>query len=93
MIHDKDVIKYLNNRKKINAPVHQSLCPTMLREERLKQLKLDNLIEPELKKVFDIQIKSFDNYKLNLEVYISFENEKNKILQLFFFSWRRICHG
>ena len=78
MIHDKDVIKYLNNRKKINAPVHQSLCPTMLREERLKQLKLDNLIGPDLKKVFDTQIKSFDNYKLNLRVYIPFENEKNK---------------
>ena len=48
MIHDKDVIKYLNNRKQINAPDHQSLSPTMLREERLKQLKLDNLSEPEL---------------------------------------------
>ena len=65
MIHDKDVIKYLNNRKKINAPVHQSLCPTKLREERLKQLKLDNLIGPELKKVFDTQVRIFDNHQLN----------------------------
>ena len=52
--------------------------PTQLREERLKQLKLDNLIGPELKKVFDTQIRSFDNYQLNLRVYIPFENEKNK---------------
>ena len=49
MIHDKDVTKYLSDRKKINAPDHQSLSPAMLREERLKQLKLDNLIGPEFK--------------------------------------------
>ena len=94
MIHDKDVIKYLNDRKKINATDHQSLSPAMLREERLKQLKIDNLIGPELKKVFDTQIKSFDNYELNLRVYIPYENEKDKKIPIIlFFSWRRICYG
>ena len=76
MIHDKDVINYLNDRKKINAPDHQSLSPSMLRKERLKQLKLDNLSGPVLKKVFNTQVRSFDNHQLNLRVYIPFENEK-----------------
>ena len=78
MIKDKDVNSYLKKRQEIEAPNHHDLLPTQLREERLKQLKLDNLIGPELKKVFDTQIRSFDNYQLNLRVYIPFENEKNK---------------
>ena len=85
MIHDKDVIKYLNDRKKINAPDHQSLSPVKLREERLKQLKLDNLSGPELKKVFDTQVRSFDNYQLDLRVYIPFENKKNKKIPIILF--------
>ena len=78
MIKDKDVNLYLKKRQEVEAPNHHDLLPTQLREERLKQLKLDNLIGPELKKVFDTQIRSFDNYQLNLRVYIPFENEKNK---------------
>ena len=78
MIKDKDVNSYLKKRQEIEAPKHHDLLPTQLREERLKQRKLDNLIGPDLKKVFDTQIKSFDNYQLNLRVYIPFENEKNK---------------
>ena len=85
MVHDKDVIKYLNYRKKINVPDHQSLSPAMLREERLKQLKLDNLSGPKLKKVFDTQVRSFDNHQLNLRVYIPFENEKNKKTSIILF--------
>ena len=72
MIKDKDVNSYLKKRQEIEATNHHDLLPTQLREERLKQLKLDNLIGPELKKVFDTQIKSFDNYQLNLRVYIPF---------------------
>ena len=72
MIKDKDVNSYLKKRQEIEAPNHHDLLPTQLRGERLKQLKLDNLIGPELKKVFDTQIKSFDNYQLNLRVYIPF---------------------
>ena len=78
MIKDKDVNLYLKKRQEVEAPNHHDLLPTQLREERLKQLKLDNLIGPELKKVFDTQIRSFDNYQLDLRVYIPFENEKNK---------------
>ena len=64
----------------------------MLREERLKQLKLDNLVGPELKKVFDTQIQSFDNYQMNLRVYIPLKNKKKqKNTNYSFLLWRRIC--
>ena len=84
MIQDKDVNLYLKKRQEIEVHNHHNLLPTQLREERLKQLKLDNLIGPELKKVFDTQIQSFDNYQMNLRVYIPIKNKKNNKSQLFF---------
>ncbi len=87
MIKDKDVNLYLKKRQEVEAPNHHDLLPIQLREERLKQLKLDNLIGPELKKVFDTQIRSFDNYQLNLREFIFLSKMKKiKKLQLFFFS-------
>ncbi len=78
MIQDKDVNLYLKKRQEIEVSDHHNLLPTQLREERLKQLKLDNLVGPELKKVFDTQIQSFDNYQMNLRVYIPHKNKENK---------------
>ena len=85
MIKDKDVNLYLKKRQEIDAPNHHDLLPSQLREERLKQLKLDNLVGPELKKVFDTQIQSFDNDKINLRVYIPFVTERDKRVPIILF--------
>ena len=89
MIQDKDVNLYLKKRQEIEVSDHHNLLPTQLREERLKQLKLDNLIGPELKKFFDTQIQIFDNYQKNLRVYIPLKYKKNPNYS--YLTWRRIC--
>ena len=86
MIKDKCVNFYLKNRVKQKAADHHDLPPSELRKERLKQLSLDNLQGPELHKVCDIEIKSFDKIKIKLRIYIPYKPKpKIKIPVILFF--------
>ena len=80
MIKDKFVNSYLKNRIKQNAPYHHNLTPFQLREERLKQLAIDDLKGPQLEKVFDIDLQSFDTKKIKLRVYIPIKINSNKYI-------------
>lgn len=76
MIIDKETKIFLEQRVKNNSKLHHLLEPKQLREERLKQLKEDNLIPPKISAFKNKRIKSRFNKDINLRFY--FPNNFNE---------------
>ena len=73
---DKETKIFLGQRVKNNYKLHHLLKPIKLREERLRQLKEDNLIPPKISALKNIKIKNRFNKNINLRFYfpINFNN-------------------
>ena len=69
MIIDKETKIFLEQRVKNNSKLHHLLEPKNLREERLKQLKEDNLIPPKISAFKNKRIKSRFDKDINLRFY------------------------
>ena len=83
---DKETELFLKNRVKSKAKLHHLLEPNELREDRLKQLKEDNLTPPQILSIKDIKVKSDCNKDINLRFYFpqNFkQNKKNSIIIFF----------
>ena len=91
---DKETELFLKNRVKNKAKLHHLLEPNELRQDRLRQLKEDNLTSPQILSVKNIKVKSECNQGINLRFYFpqNFKKKKKK-LNNYFFSWRWICYG
>ena len=83
---DKETELFLKNRVKSKAKLHHLLEPNELRQDRLKQLKEDNLTPPQILSIKDIKVKSDCNKDINLRFYFpqNFkQNKKNSIIIFF----------
>jgi len=75
MIIDKETKIFLEQRVKNNSKLHHLLEPKELREERLRQLKDDNLTPPKISTFKNIKIRSRFNKNINVRFY--FPNNYN----------------
>ena len=83
---DKETELFLKNRVKKKAKLHHLLEPNELRQDRLRQLKEDNLIPPKILSVKDIKVKGKYNQDINLRFYFSNkykQNKKNPVILFF----------
>ena len=91
---DKETELFLKNRVKNKAKLHHLLEPNELRQDRLRQLKEDNLTPPQILSVKNIKVKSECNQDINLRFYFPKNFKKNKKNSIIiFFSCRWICYG
>ena len=74
---DKETKIYLENRIRDKSLNHHELSPVQLRNERLIQLKKDNLLGPDLNKVFGL-IVGENSTKIKLRIYVPFKIKKQK---------------
>ena len=82
---DKETEFFLKNRVKNKAKLHHLLEPNELREDRLRQLKEDNLTPPQILSVKNIKIKNECNQGINLRFYFPQDFKKNKINSIIIF--------
>ena len=75
MLIDKETKIFLEQRVKNNSKLHHLLEPKELREERLRQLKDDNLTPPKISTFKNIKIRSRFNKNINVRFY--FPNNYN----------------
>ena len=78
---DKETELFLKNRVKSKAKLHHLLEPNELRQDRLKQLKEDNLTPPQILSIKDIKVKSDCNKDINLRFYFPQNFKQNKKIQ------------
>ena len=86
MIIDKETELFLKSRFNNNASLHHLLEPNQLRQERLKQLKEDNLIPPQVLKIKNLEVPGRHNKKINLRFYFpkKYNDSDNFPIILFF---------
>ena len=77
MYIDKETKIFLEQRVKNNSKPHHLLEPIKLREERLRQLKEDNLIPPKISAFKNIKIKNRFNKDINIRFYFPINFNKN----------------
>ena len=78
---DKETELFLKNRIKNKAKLHHFLKPNELRQDRLRQLKEDNLLPPQILRVKDIKVQSEYNQDINLRFYFPNNYQQNKKIQ------------
>ena len=66
---DAETKLFIQNRFNSNAKLHHTLSPDKLRKERINQLKIDNLISPEIFQTKNLEILSKDNKNIHLRFY------------------------
>ena len=76
MTIDKDTEIYLQNRIINKSVNHHELSPVKLRNERLNQLKKDNLVGPDINKVFELVVGETTISEFKLRIYIPFSIKK-----------------
>ena len=62
---DAETKLFIQNRFNSNAKLHHTLSPDQLRKERINQLKIDNLISPEIFQTKNLEILSKDNKSIH----------------------------
>ena len=85
MIIDSETKSFLDHRKNNNAKLHHLLEPKDLREERLRQLKEDNLKPPTIYDVIDLEIQNSLKKIVKLRIYLPKKLEENNETPIIFF--------
>ena len=83
---DAETKFFLKNRYDNQISLHHTLKPIQLREERLEQLKKDNLSPPKVLGIKNLAIISRYNKNINLRLYFPDKtNKKSKVPVILFF--------
>ena len=85
MIIDSETKSFLDHRKNNNAKLHHLLEPKDLREERLRQLKEDNLKPPTIYDVIDLEMQNSLKKIVKLRIYLPKKLEENNETPIIFF--------